>query len=507
MLTMSKFSRLSKLCTVISLGVALLTAPDVSIAQDAEPAHRSVMRIAEHEMGQPHRVVLGVNKSMVVDLPRKVRDVMVSDPKKMDAVMQSETRIYLIGKELGDANALFFDEFGDQIAALEVSIEKDLGPLTDLLARLIPGGKIKAEAINGGVLLTGTVPSAADSTRASDLAARYVNTEAPGKADKERVLNMLAVDAEEQVMLRVTVAEMNRSVLKQFGTNFGLDILKGNFAVDVLTANQFPLTGGTLTPNSQGFGLPVPSGSLTEIVGGSFLQNSGVGGAWSDGTSAVGGRLRALERNGLIRTLAEPNLTAISGETASFLAGGEFPIPVSNSDGEISVEFKPFGVGLSFTPMVLTENRISLKISTEVSEIDNTTSVTAGVLSIPGLKVRRANTVVELPSGGALVMAGLLSDDTRQNVDGVPGLKNLPVLGTLFRSRDYQRSETELVVIVTPYTVKPIAQQKAVRPDRGFAAASDAEADFLGRLNRVYGRDPKTLPIGKYDADWGFIIR
>ena len=212
-----------------------------------------------------------------------------------------------------------------------------------------------------------------------------------------------------------------------------------------------------------------------------------------------------MERDGLVRTLAEPNLTAVSGETAKFLAGGEFPIPVVDSDGKLSVTFKEFGVGLAFTPVVMSEGRISLKIETEVSELTDAGAVTLSNISIPALKKRQAKSTVELPSGGSLAIAGLISDDTRQNIDGFPGLKDVPMLGTLFRSRDFTKNETELVVIVTPYMVRPTARQNLARPDDGLAPASDLKANFLGHLNRVYGKG-RELPPGGLKGDYGFIV-
>jgi pilus assembly protein CpaC len=221
--------------------------------------------------------------------------------------------------------------------------------------------------------------------------------------------------------------------------------------------------------------------------------------------------LQALEQDGLVHILAEPNLTAISGETANFLAGGEFPVPVAQDNAgsatpTITVDFKKFGIGLAFTPVVMSEGLISLKISTEVSELSNEGAVVLSNISIPALKVRRAETAVELPSGGSLVIAGLLSDQSRQAISGYPGLKNLPVIGTLFRSRDFLKSETELVVMVTPYVVKPVAQQQLAKPDDGFGWASDVNADLLGQMNRIYGRDPERAPVGNFTGDVGFIV-
>jgi len=214
-----------------------------------------------------------------------------------------------------------------------------------------------------------------------------------------------------------------------------------------------------------------------------------------------------MERVGVLRTLAEPTLTAITGESAKFLAGGEFPVPTGRDrDGNITIEFKPFGVGLGFTPVVLSGGRISMKVSTEVSELSSQGAVTLGTISIPALKVRRAETTVELPSGGSLVMAGLIQESLKQTINGFPGIKDVPILGSLFRSRDFQNSETELVVIVTPYIVKSVARDKLVRPDKGFEVASDMETIFMGQLHKIYGVRGRPLPRGAYRGGVGFII-
>jgi pilus assembly protein CpaC len=212
-----------------------------------------------------------------------------------------------------------------------------------------------------------------------------------------------------------------------------------------------------------------------------------------------------MERDGLLKTLAEPNLTAVSGESAKFLAGGEFPIPVVDSLGQVSVTFKEFGIGVAFTPVVLSGGRISLKIEVEVSELTNDGAVVLSNISIPALKKREAKSTVELPSGGSLALAGLLSHDTRQDIDGFPVLKDIPILGTLFRSRDYQNSETELVIIVTPYIVRPTARRELALPGDGLNAATDRKANFLGHINRVYGRGGP-VPVGDLKGDYGFIV-
>jgi len=302
------------------------------------------------------------------------------------------------------------------------------------------------------------------------------------------------------------VAEVQRALLKQFGINVGALINEGNFTTAILSENALPLT------TAAGLGtLPTPgvaSGVLDLFNQGpapDAFGNSGIVTAWASGNQAANGAIRALERDGLLKTLAEPNLTAVSGEPAKFLAGGEFPIPVVDALGQVSVSFKEFGIGVAFTPVVMSEGRISLKIETEVSELTNDGAVVLSNISIPALKKREAKSTVELPSGGSLALAGLLSQDTRQNIDGFPGLKDVPILGTLFRSRDFQNSETELVIIVTPYIVRPTARRDLARPDDGLNAATDKKADFLGHINRVYGRGGPA-PVGDLKGDYGFIV-
>jgi pilus assembly protein CpaC len=510
----------------------------------ADSEHETVLRIDSREAVPVKRQLrLGLNRSMIVELPREMREVMVSNPKKLDAVLQTSTRAYLIGTDLGEASIFFADKEGHQIVTLEVTIERDLSGLSDLLNRLLPNSKIQVQGIGERVVLTGTVTTPLDSTRASEIVASFL-----GELDKEtgssnsgagtainissstsagagvdggggsstsssssngpsNVINMITVENREQVLLKVSVVEMERNIIKQFGIDLGTLINSGNFAFAALSKLPFPVNtqgGGVIAPF-----IPNPLGALPSDLGTPSGVSPGVAGGgvqWLQGGNRVQTVLRALEEDGLLHTLAEPNLTAVSGETANFLAGGEFPIPVAQQLGTISVEFKKFGIGLSFTPVVMSEGRISLKVSTEVSELSNEGAVVLSSITIPALKVRRAETVVELPSGGSLVMAGLLSDQSKQALSGYPGLKNLPVLGALFRSRDFLKNESELVVIVTPFVVKPVPRQQLAQPDQGFGWASDVDTDVLGKMNRVYGRNPERAPLGKFDGDVGFIV-
>ena len=502
--------------------------------------------MTEADAGKRRTVYLGLGKSTMIEMPRPARDIIMSNPQAVDAVVQSSNRIFLMAKGFGESNAFIFDENGDQFATLEIYVKRETADLDALLARLIPGSDITAEVLNNTIILTGTVRTPVDSNRAGQIARQFITAQYQFKtastADgvtlmnqqqngqgfdnplESNVINMLAVDGEEQVMLKVTVAEVQRTLLKQFGINIGATINAGNFATSLLTENALPLTaaaglGSLPIPGlgTEGFdpsaGLPLGcnnSGVLCNYNqgpgGSSTFGNSGLAGRWAGGDARISHAIRALERNGLMRTLAEPTLTAISGEAAKFLAGGEFPIPVADGQGGITVIFKEFGVGVSFTPTVMSEGRISLKIETEVSELSTAGAVTLGGLSIPALTKREAKSTVEMPSGGSLALAGLISDDVRQNIDGLPGLKDLPVLGTLFRSRDFIKEETELVVIVTPYLVQPVARQKLGAPSDGLAEATDLKGIFLGHLNRIYGHDPAAQPVSDLKGDYGFIV-
>lgn len=478
----------------------------------AATSHRSVFSIRNsNQLPMTKGLTIALNKSLLIELPRELRDVVVSDPATLDVVVQSSNRAYLIGKKYGQANAFFFDINGERILTLEIQVERDTSSLDALYHRLMPGSNIRTEVLNDTLILTGSVRNPADALKAVEIARRFAVSKKPrdNVIGDLKVINMLAVEGEEQVQLRVTVAEVQRQLLKQLGVNIGAVINSGNFVTKVLTENALPLTAaaGLGTLPTPGIDLSDGGNVLRNFNGGPGVEsfgNSGIHGGWGTGKAGISHAIRALERNGLVRTLAEPNLTAVSGETAKFLAGGEYPIPIVDGNGSLAVRFKEFGVALAFTPIVMSEGRISLKIETEVSELTTAGSVSLSSIQIPALKKRNAKSTVELPSGGSIALAGLISSDVRQNVDGLPGIKDLPILGTLFRSRDYIKQETELVVIVTPYLVRPVARKKLGRPSDGLAAATDMKANFLGHLNRMYGKG-STVNAGS-TKDFGFIV-
>ena len=494
-----KFVRLLTIAA-LAAGFAMPAAADGDGTDRAapRPAATQKLRIRPGGSGpQSHQVTLGLNKAMIIELPEDARDVLVSNPEIVDAVVRTPRQVYIVGMKTGPANAFFFTAGGRQLLNLEIRVERDMPALKSIIERNVKGSDVTVETINDNVVINGSVKNAADAAAAREIAMRYV-TDSGKPIRPDSVVNRVAIRGGDQVMVRVRVAEMQRSLAKQFGVDFAAVFDAGNVPISLASSNPFSLLGQALSASQQ-----FNFGSL-------------------DAGSSVEAILKAFERSGVIRTLAEPNLTAVSGEAAKFLAGGEFPVPVGrDEDGNVEIEFKPFGVGLGFTPVVLSEGRISLRISTEVSEItgENAFVAQGGLgldsngrlvqvpgITIPGLRVRRAETTVELPSGGSMVMAGLLQQSMKQNIDGIPGLKNLPVLGSLFQSRDFQSGETELVVIVTPYLVEATSPKNLAAPTDGFVAASDAESVLLSRLNAVYGK--KGAPAqGSLKGPVGFIVR
>ncbi|GJL93901.1 MAG: secretin [Hyphococcus sp.] len=472
--------------------IAAVIAGVIAAAAMTTPAYaqRGINEVridAGGESAVSKSIVLPLDKAAIVELPYPAADVLVSQPSVVDAVVRSPRRVYLLGLQTGQTNAFFFDSRGRQILNLEIQVERDMDALSDLMRRLMPNSRIEIDSMNDNVILRGTVQTASEAANAHSLAGRFVE-------DPEKVVNMLAVRDPDQVMLKVRIVEMQRQLLKQLGVSTNGSVVLSDAAFTFASANALATTGG--------LGL---TGAQTNIGDLQRLDTS----------------LQAFETNGLVRILAEPNLTSVSGESAKFLAGGEFPVPVGQDDGVITIEFKEFGVGLGFTPLVLSKGRINLKISTEVSEVttenaffvpgattvddDGNLTQTAG-LAIPGLSVRRANTTVELPSGGSLVMAGLLQEDLRSTIEGVPGMKDVPVLGQLFRSRNYQNNETELVIIVTPYLVEPTHESNLVDPTKGMVPASDAETILMGRLISTYGLAGAGVKEASLQGPMGFIL-
>lgn len=523
----------------------------------AAPAGVAQTRAAVSMGAAPQLVNLPRGTSFAVDLPADARDVIVSNPQVAEAMLHSPRRITVIGITPGETDAVFLDGAGRTILSLRVRVDAGTSALQDTLSRVAPGGQIHAEAVNDSVILTGFADTPAQAAQAARVAAAFVS--AP-----EKVINMISVVGSDQVTLRVRVVEVQRSTLKQLG--FSSDILKGagihsygfnrpntygvngapaggsglcygqnggrttNVSNSNSSSSQTGSTAGT-TGSDQWSGATRPTtvtvrdvnGNLVQLPGTALAQASAIAGTTNAISNAISniattafqtmtgtnasGCLEAFERVGLARTLAEPNLTSVNGEAANFLAGGEFPLPTGRDrDGNITVTYKPYGVGLAFRPVVLSGGRISLQVKVEVSELTSQGGFTIGAgtpssITLPGLTVRRSENTVELPSGGSMMIAGLLQESTRQTVDSLPGVTNLPVLGSLFRSRDYLMGETELVVIVEPYIVSPTSPDRMQTPADGLRIASDSQTILFGQLNQVYGL-PNAPPAGSV----GYVI-
>lgn len=519
----------------------LMGAPSPTAAQVGAPTSMA----APNTQVPVQRLLLAQGKSAIIDLPTDARDVVVANPDVADAVMRTSRRGFLLGQKNGETNVYFLDASGRQILALEVRVARDTSELDSLIQRLSPDARVQAEAVGESIILSGEVINAAAADRVLRIAQNYA-----GGADK--VVNLMSIKTGDQVQLRVRIIEMQRSVIKQLGVNLTASnilnqLLPEDWGVRFATANGFSVNGaflgGTSVDSSWAQNFIRPT-SNTFLSGQSALLNpavaAGAGGfaqtidpatglvttTYGPGELVTGQRadssIQALERVGLARTLAEPTLTATSGQSSSFLAGGEFPVPVAQDGNQVSVSFKPFGVALAFTPTVLSADRISLKVSTEVSEISTAASFrqndtvirdsagniveTIRGLSIPGVSTRKAETTLELPSGRSMVMAGLIQQSTRQSIEGLPGLKDLPILGNLFRSRDYQSNDTELVIIITPYLVNSTSMDQLQTPGDGYAPATDAESLVLGRMNRLVRPRSTGMPQGRYRAPVGHVL-
>jgi len=434
----------------------------------------SIDRGGESEAGQSTDIF--VSKSAVLNLPAEASEVSVSDPTAVRAVLRTARQIVLIGLRVGSTNVIVFDENNKQILNLDVNIRYDLRPLRAALKQNFPGTLIEVESLLGEVVLTGAASGPAEATQIRNLVRRYLYSAMLGAGEDVDIntvefVDRLATDSDDQILLKVRVAEMRRSVVRQFGVDWSV-------ASDAAAAVASGAFGGSL---------PGAVSAFNEFSSGSTGLSANIAG--SIGSTDFGTLVEAFERHSVMRTLAEPTLTAVSGETASFLAGGQFPFPVSADDGEIGFEFRDFGVALEFTPVVVGDGRISLQIATEVSELTTEGAVEVNsTLTIPGLSVRRANTTVELPSGGTMSIAGMLLQRDSASSNGIPGIKNVPVVGQLFASNEYNKDETELV--------------------DGFAPASDMDFYLLGRLHKVYGTGNQDVAAARQalNAPLGFII-
>jgi pilus assembly protein CpaC len=487
---------------ILCVAATLLALAPASIVRAADGADSVPLAGASDSAGR--RLQLGVGQSVIVDLPEEAGEIYVADPKIANAIVRSAKRIYISAVAIGQTTIFALGRDGRKIAAVQVAVGgRDIGELKSLLNVAIPGNEIRVRLIADKIILIGFVASAEEAQKAVDIASGFVNdsgnsspsgnggvisttqTSAGSQSSATQgpnpnVINSLTIRGADQVSLRVTVAEIRRDILKQLGVNFSGGGPNGSFNLD----NPFAINGA----------LSQTAATLN----------------WIKGNQTLNANLQAFERQGVAHTLAEPTVTAVSGETAKFLAGGTIPILNSvqcNPVCQYGFIQQPYGVTLNFTPVVLSQGRIQLRIATEVTDIDHSTQVTFSNIAIPGFRTRSNTTTVELPSGGSVATAGLISTQSEQAINGFPALMDLPVLGALFRSRDYQRNETELLITVTPYIVHPIDPTQVVRPDQNFQEASDPQGWFLGRVNRIYSTSQLLQPMPGYAGKIGFITQ
>ena len=443
------------------------------------------------------QVLLSVGEGQMINLPRNVANVWTSNPKSADVYVNSPKQSNLFGKEAGEATIIATAADGSVVYGANVRVNQNISSVNDMLRQAMPEADISVTNVGQVAVLNGTVGSPEDAAQAEMLVRAALN---PGvDVTKENAaltivpVSRLKVATPLQVMLKVRIAEVNRSALKNVGVNllsrdsgggtlFGIG--RGDPGkINIVNGPKDPVTG--TTPES------IQNITFNNIVGGTTLGLFG---------KVLGldvlGTLDLLQNDGFVTTLAEPNLTALSGETASFLAGGEFPIPVSQGlSGAVTIEYKQYGVGLAFTPIVLSDGRISMRVRPEVSQLSDAGSVKLGGFTVPALTTRRAETTVELGSGQSFMIAGLLQNNSANTIEKAPFLGDIPILGSLFRSTSYQRNETELVIIVTPYLVRPVSNRLA-SPTDGYRAPDDASRVFLGQgyMGRSGAPAPTAVP-------------
>ena len=473
------------------LGTAL-AAMAVGIAATAAPAQAAQPRAYASGTYRPStEVQLSVGEGQMINLPRSVSSVWTSNPDVADVYVNGPRQMNLFGKKFGEATVIATASDGSVVYGAHVRVSGNLTSVDQMLHEAMPDANVTVTTVGQIAVLNGTVASPEDAAQAEMLVKAALN---PGVdvSKPDAMLNIMPVSRLKvatplQVMLKVRIAEMNRSMVKQFGVNllsrdrsggtlFGIG--RGNpGTIGTVPGTYDPITGkisGAIDPVTGGLpGSPVVK--FNNLAGGTTLGLFGrlLG-------LDVLGTLDLLENDGVVTTLAEPNLTALSGETASFLAGGEFPIPISQSLGAVTIEYKQYGVGLAFTPVVLGDGRISMRVRPEVSQLSDAGSVQLNGYTVPALTTRRAETTVELGSGQSFMIAGLLQNSNTNNIEKAPFLGDIPILGALFRSTKFQRNETELVIIVTPYLVRPVSGQLATPAD-GYRAPDDVQQNFLGQ--------------------------
>lgn len=449
-----KLGRAAFVATIFAAAMAYPALPEPVMAQSVTMGDTRAGAV----------MVVPVNKSQVLKLDRAFSKAMVGNPEIADVMPLNANSVYVLGRATGSTNLALYDRGGGLIAVVDVVVGPDVLSLKRQISEVFPGENVKISNSNDSILMEGQVSSPLTAERIMALAETY----AP-----EKVLNLMSVGSPQQVLLEVRISEMSRGTVKQLGLNS----VSWNGGSVNLPANR-------------------ENGPFVGVLRGLF------------GTS-IDVEFEALERQGLVRTLANPNLVALSGESASFLAGGELPIPSGvDNNGRVSIEFKPFGVAIAFTPTVLTDGLINLRVAPEVSSIDRDVTIQLDGASIPGLKVRRAITSLELRDGQSFAMAGLIQSDTVDSVRGIPLLGKLPIIGALFRSTAFQKNETELVIVVTPRIVRPVRPDQITLPTDRVQGPGALDLFLLGKTEKIVPLSPSSSPKpAGVDGESGHIVR
>jgi pilus assembly protein CpaC len=498
-------------CALFAFMIVAVPAPSYADKVD-------LMSVQESKQRFVGNVELIKGMADVIEIDGAVSDIMVADPSIVDVMVLQANKLYMVGSNIGSTNIIAVDAQGNVLKKIDVRVKIDDKGMEQSARQLFPNEDFRIKSVGNQVILTGHVSSPDAANKIMDVVGSFVAGEnkMSGEVDLDKILvNMMSVSGEQQVMLRVKIVEASRDVLRELGVNTDYINPEGSGLSNV---------AGFIGGNAAALGLTSTPLGIANVL----YNNPGS----KFGSLQI--MIQALEKEGLLNTLAEPNLTAISGQEAGFLAGGEFPIPASrDQDGNVVIDYRPFGVALNFRPVVMSEDRISLQLRTEVSSISNQNSLTVNQLSIPGFSVRRAQTTVEMGSGGSLMIAGLLRSDITKSMSDLPGIKQVPVLGDLVSSESFQRQESELVVIVTAYLVKPYGdrsqahlQPAAIVDPNAAYSPSGAQANppalpipeipkaeatalsgaFGSNIRRIYARRNLDDSLFNHNEKYGYLI-
>ena len=514
LMTSLKFSTASSLRSLITAGVMVSSLVSTPLAEmSAQAADHTSFQNSEDDSSAngvyTKRITMAVGRSIIFDLPQDAAEIFIGSPNVANAVVRSARKIYLVGVANGTTTLFAMDKAGKRIATIEIVVGRDTAELRALLKAAMPKSNVEIRTVGDTIILSGEVDSALEAQKAYDIADAYVGYSVVGGTSggsnsisfsntaivKGKLINSIVIRGKDQVMLKVTIAEVKRNIIKQLGIS-----TSGSWGA--AGANS---AGGLLSKNPLGL-----NSALTN------MSQNVLSSAGSQGTIAAS--IQAFERNGVAHVLAEPTVTAISGESAKFVAGGTVPTvdsatcsspstfnPFQGASSDIHYKDQPYGVSLTFTPTVLSEGRIQLHVGTEVTEVEGLVSGSFYCANHPSTRTRRNETTVELPSGGSIISAGLIQQKSAQVIQGQPGLMNLPILGSLFRSRDFMKEETELMIVVTPYISRTLRPDEIALPNDGFADSSDMQGNFLGRVNRIYSTSHNPQLVKGFKGRVGFI--